>query len=290
MSTFLQFMFTKYFWRHVGLMAFVSLLLLGFVFLLLSTYTHHGESITVPDLRKLTLEQVEKRLEALNLRYTVLDSAYQQDLPPLGVIDQTPKPGDKVKESRRIYLTVNATNPPLVPIPNIIDASLRSAEVQLNTAGLRVGQQIRVPDLAKNAVLDIKINNKSVAPGTKIPKGSAIDLVLGDGLGNTRITVPSLIGLTFLQAKLALRGYGLNVGLVTKEENIKDMENALVTRQSPDPGPEGDRLITQGEPVDLFLRENPESPVLQMPDTFGDIHLTPTSPGNTGTSGKPGGN
>lgn len=287
MSTFIQFVFTKYFWRHIVLMVLVSALLFGSVFLLINMYTHHGESITVPDLRKLTLEQAQERLKNLNLRYTVLDSAYQQGLPPLGIIDQNPKPGAKVKESRRIYFTVNATNPPLVPIPNIIDASLRSATVQLESSGLRVGEQIRVPDLAKNAVLDIKINNVSVAPGTKIPKGSAIDLVLGDGLGDTRITVPNLIGLTFLQAKLALRGYGLNVGLVTKQENIRDMENALIVRQSPDPGPDGDRLITQGEPVDLFLRENPESPALRIPDTAGTILLTPTGTNaNTNSSGQ----
>lgn len=279
MSTFVQFVFTKYFWRHIGLMIAASALLVGMIFLMLNLYTHHGESITVPDIRKLTLEQVEQRLESLNLRYTVLDSAYSLELPPTGVIDQTPKPGEKVKENRRIYLTVNAVNAPLVPIPNIIDASLRSAEVQLETAGLRVGEQIRVPDLAKNAVLDLKMNNVSVAPGTKVPKGTAIDLVLGDGLGNMRITVPNLVGLTFLQAKLALRGYSLNVGLVTKEEHIVDLENALVVRQSPDGGTDGDRLITVGEPVDLFVRENPESPALKIGDTIDQV--TPqTLPGN----------
>lgn len=271
MATFVQFIFTKYFWRHIGLMVLASVLLVASIFLLLNVYTHHGESITVPDIRNLTLEQVEQRLESLNLRYTVLDSAYSKDLPPTGVIDQTPKPGEKVKENRRIYLTVNAVNPPLVPIPNIIDASLRSAVVQLETSGLRVGEQIRVPDLAKNAVLDLKINNVSVAPGTKIPKGSAVDLVLGDGLGNMRITIPNLVGLTFLQAKLALRGYSLNVGLVTKEEHIVDLENALVVRQSPDAGIDGDRLITVGEPVDLFLRENPDSPGLRTLDTSNQV-------------------
>lgn len=280
MATFAQFLFSRFFWRNLGLMTLVTLLLVGVAFLSLNLYTHHGESITVPDLRKLTIEQAEQRLESLNLRYTVLDSAYQQELPPTGIIEQSPKPGAKVKENRRIYLTVNATNPPLVPIPNIIESSLRSATVQLELAGLRIGQQIRVPDLAKNVVLEIKRNNVSVKPGDRIPKGTAIDLVLGDGLGSTRIVVPNIVGLTFLQAKLILKGHYLNVGLITKEENILDMENALVVRQSPDPGPDGDRLISVGEPVDIFLRENPESQALRMITDTAGTQTLPQLPAN----------
>lgn len=53
------------------------------------------------------------------------------------------------------------------------------------------------------------------------------------------------------------------------------MENALVVRQSPDPGPDGDRLISVGEPVDIFLRENPESQALRI---LMDTNTTQTLP------------
>lgn len=228
----------------------------------LSTYTHHGESITVPDLRGMTMDQVEQHLKSKSLRYTIIDSSYLTEKLPETVLDQNPRPGEKVKESRRIYLTINATDAPLVKIPNIINASLRNAEVQLKSMGLNLGELEYVPDIAK-AVLSLKVNGKDVAPNDEVHKGTPITLVMGNGLGDTKIHVPLLVGLTFHEAKLALRALSLNVGAVVMEGEIANKESAEVYFQSPEQTEEGDKMITIGEPVDLFLQKRvyiPEPP------------------------------
>ncbi len=255
MASFLDFMNTRKFWLNILAMFALVMGLMWLAFASLSSYTKHGESIKVPELRKMTLGEVASYLEKRNLQYTILDSAYNEDLKPEAIIDQDPPPGATVKENRRIYLTVNAKHPPLVKIPEIIHASLRSAEVQLQSVGLEKGELKYEPDLAKNAVLDIRIDGLSVKPGEEVPKGTRIDLVLGNGLGSTRIDVPNLVGKTFLEAKLTLRAFELNLGAVAKEGAIQNEESAIVYKQKPDPGPNGDRQITVGEPVDVFLRE-----------------------------------
>jgi beta-lactam-binding protein with PASTA domain len=255
MATFLDFMNTRKFWTNILIMFLFALGLMWLIFASLSSYTKHGESIKVPDLRGMVLSEVATYLESRSLNYTVLDSSYNKDIEPEAVLEQDPIPGATVKENRRIYLTINAKQPPLVKIPEIMYASLRNAEVQLQSVGLDLGELKYVPDLAKNAVLDIRFKGVSIKTGTEVPKGTPIDLVLGNGLGDTRINVPQLVGKTFLEAKLTLRAYDLNLGIVAKDGVIKNEESAIVYKQNPDPGPNNDRQVTLGEPIDVFLRE-----------------------------------
>ena len=253
---FIRFLLSPYFWLNLVGVLIATLLFAWLVKTGLSAYTHHGESIAVPDLRGLTVEQVERMLESKNLRYAIANSSYDKDVLPGAILDQDPPPMSRVKESRRIYLTINATSAPMVGIPNIIYNSLENALIQLESAGLAAGEKRYVPDPAKNAVLDIKLRGVSVEPGTKVPKGTPIELVLGNGVGNTTVTVPNVVGLTYSQARVTILGYQLNVGAMVRDTGITDLNDALVYRQVPDPAA-GETTITIGEPIDIWVRENP---------------------------------
>ena len=222
-----------------------------FLYNWLDSYTHHGESITVPDVRGMTEEKLVRFIEDKHLQYKIVDSLYEDGKEPGTVIEQDPKPDSKVKENRTIYLTVNSSRPPKVKMPNLIDVSYRQAEAILQTFGLRVGQTVYKPDLAKNAVLDQVYKNRTIDPGTEIYKGSAIDLVLGDGLGNAEVPVPNLISLTKGEALFVLKGSSLNIGTITFDPGVKNVESATVYRQIP---PAGGTTIKQGEAIDIFLR------------------------------------
>src|SRR5207248_2886981 len=80
---------------------------------------------------------------------------------------------------------------------------------------------------------------------------TTVDIVLGDGLGNSRISVPYLIGLHLDEAQFKLRGYSLNSGSLVVEEGVLDTMNAIVYKQNPAYG-EG-HSIRIGEPIDLFV-------------------------------------
>ena len=139
----------------------------------------------------------------------------------------------------------------MVKVPALKDVSLRQAEAILAASGLRMGEQIFKPDLAKNAVLSMMINGRDLKAGTDVPKGSAIDLIVGDGLGNTVITVPSLIGLTYDEALFVLKGSSLNIGSLFFDGVIKDTLNAKIYDQNPAPD---NNTINQGDAIDLYLR------------------------------------
>lgn len=252
-----QYIQTRYFWLNLIAMLLLSLTLIWIVTKSLSAYTHHGESIVVPELRGLTMQNALDLLDSQNLDYIVADSGFTKEMLPDAIIEQFPRPGSKVKEDRRIYLTVNARVAPLVGIPNVVYNSLENAIIQLESAGLLVGERKYVPDPAKNAVLDVKLRGITVEPGTKVPKGTPIDLVLGNGIGNTMVDVPVITGLTYNQARITVLGYQLNVGAVVKDPGITNMGEAIVYKQSPNPA-DGDTQIAIGQPIDIWLQENPE--------------------------------
>src|SRR5688500_17647818 len=201
---------------------------------MLSAYTQHGQTITVPDLTGKKLNDVQRLLESRKLEFVVIDSSYSAKVKPLSVIEQNPRAGSQVKEKRTIYLTVNALNPPKVKMPDLRDASLKQAQLELESYGLKLGKLTYKPDLALNAVLDQQSKGKSIPPGAMIAKGSRIDLVVGDGLGQTDIDVPNLIGLTLTEAKFVLDGVGLNLGAVVPDNSVDGSQgDAIVYRQVP---------------------------------------------------------
>jgi beta-lactam-binding protein with PASTA domain len=246
-----EFVTSKAFLINLGL-AFVFVgAVFGITYKFLDSYTHHGESISVPDLRGLTRERLETFVHDKHLNYAIVDSIFELDKQPGTVVDQDPAPDSKVKEDRTIYLTVNASTPPKVKMPDLIDVSYRQAEAILLTFGLKVGTLIYKPDLARNAVLGQRYKGVDISPGVEIPKGSVIDLVLGDGLGNTKVPVPELIGLTKGEALFVLKGSSLNIGTLFYDRGVRDSLNAKVYRQSPESSDIS--LINQGEAVDLYL-------------------------------------
>ena len=165
------------------LIAITIIAVLGYLFMHWITYTtQHGHEITVPDLRKLSEQQVEEKLDELNLDYVLLDSVdYNKDFPKHSVVDQDPMPGAKVKEDRKIYIKINSSGFKTVRIPDLIEKTYRQAIPTLKSLGLEEGKITYKPYLGKDMVLEMYHNGKKLNPGDKVFKSSKIDLVLGDG-------------------------------------------------------------------------------------------------------------
>jgi len=238
--------------------AIIIVALIGFAFFAsLGSLTHHGETIKVPDLIGKNISNVKKLLSNENFIVVVKDSAYVDSLPPLSVVDQAPRGNKIVKPGRTIYLTLNKAEIPSTIMPDLIDFTFRSALMTLQNQKLKLGDTLYKPDIAEDAVLAQMYNNKPIKPGTKIPEGSHITLVLGNGLGNAANSVPSLVGLTYLQASELISARGLNPGVVLTKGDITDTANAYVYRQRPSVKDEEGRKnrIRAGAVVDLWISD-----------------------------------
>ena len=185
MSVF-QFFKSKIFFLQI-VIAFAGLLV--FIFALkywLGVSTNHDQKIQVPNLHKMSLAEVDKKLKELDLDFIVIDSAsYNPDYPKKSVIEQTPETGDFVKERRKIYLTLNPSKYRDVIIPDLNGRTKRQATSHLRSIGFNIGTNtIFVRDIGKDVVRGLRHNGKILNEGDKLPLNSIIDLVLGDGKGN----------------------------------------------------------------------------------------------------------
>lgn len=228
--------------------------LLGFAFLkvYLPFYTHHGETVTVPDLSGYEYEEAKELLENSGLQYEVsIDSGFSADQPALAILKQLPEPSAQVKTGRKIYLTLNAKNAPLIKMPNLVNLQLKNVQEILSNIGLLRGDIVYVPDIGINVVLEQRYRGVSVREGFEIPKGATIDLVVGDGMGNQLLFVPDLNGMEEEEAEFLILGSGLRVG----NKNYSSTDSVAVGRvflQSPPSGTE----VRTGELINIWVAKD----------------------------------
>jgi len=236
---------------HIGIiLALVVVLFLAFFFIYLPFTTNHGQTITVPDVTRLSFDEMQNTLSDRSLRYEVSDCTFVVGAQPLTILQQYPRANAKVKEDRKIYLTIAKRVAPMVAMPALTDLTMMSAELSLKSMGLALGDKNYVPDVAKNSVLRQLYNGKEIAPGTPVPKGAKIDLEIGDGLGNTMFAIPDVVGLPLDEAEAAIRGSNLKVGTKISVDD-PEKEVGTVVKQRPEARP-GER-IRVGETMDLWI-------------------------------------
>ncbi len=182
MKDFINFLRSKVFLVNLGL---ALLVLVGLTFLMLQwlkSSTHHGEFVQVPDLARLSVSEMRTAVEEANLRYEVVDSAdFNPEYPRFSIIEQNPKAGNKVKENRKIYVTVNPSGYKKVTVPNIIQVTQRNASSMLKAVGLDVERVTYIDELGKDMVYYIRFKGKNINPGERLPKTSRVELVCGNG-------------------------------------------------------------------------------------------------------------
>ncbi|AFK04344.1 PASTA domain containing protein [Emticicia oligotrophica DSM 17448] len=197
---------------HIGIIVALFLVFFfSFFFIYLPWSTNHGQSITVPDLKGMSIEEMEKALDDRDLDYEVSDCTFVAGAKPLSILTQFPKPGSSVKEGRKIYLTIVSETAPMVKLPDVFGRSESSAKNQLLSAGLVAGTTEVIPALEENTVLKVKFNGKEVKAGTMIPKGSTVVFVVGDGLGDQMVEIPNLVGMLADEAEILLSGQNLGI-------------------------------------------------------------------------------
>ena len=226
-------------------------MLFFFFFVYLPTTTNHGETYTVPKVVGMKLNEIEDFLEDKSLNYYVSDSSYRSDVAPFTVTIQDPAPGGKVKAGRKIYITYNMKTPPMIKMPKLVDGSLKNAEMILKSYDLQLGKTEYKPDLAQNTVLEQRVNGQPIAPGAPITKGAVVDLVVGNGLGNSEFQIPNVVGMPRDEAVTYLIGANLQIGAVSYMAAPNGEADGTVIRQRPAANP--GTMIRVGELVDIWV-------------------------------------
>ncbi len=216
-------------------------------------YTHHGDYEVVPDLRGSYVEEAEILLAKQGLFVQVIDSVYVRNKKLGTIIDQIPAPNSNVKNNRAIYLIINSRQVRQVTLPDVSDVSYRQADAMLQSIGLVIGSVEYAPSDYKDLVLEVKYKGRVTEAGSRIPEGSTIVLVVGNGLGAAQAMVPVIKGLGLEEASDAIIAAQLNIGAVEYDVPPSGNEaDYIIYRQRPSAG----STISAGTAIDLYLSKD----------------------------------
>ncbi|MDP4183854.1 MAG: PASTA domain-containing protein [Bacteroidota bacterium] len=248
------FLKSKVFLKHLGFAIGITIVLLTLLMFLLRIYTGHGDAVEVPNFKGLSKEAAASLAEDKGLRVEFYDSVYHKGVQPGTIVGQLPQSGYKVKKNRTIYLVFASSRAEMIQMPNLKDISLRQAMALLESYGFVLGPiEYRASEYV-NLVLDQKIDGRPVPVGERIPKGSTVSLVVGQGLGNKDIVIPNLVGLDLNLAKAILSDSLLNAGVVIYDKSIlteEDKLRAKIWKQKP--AADDGSILKAGSSIDFWL-------------------------------------
>ena len=244
------------------LLALITLFMCFFIWLkYLDVYTNHDSAFKVPDFSEIHISDLDSIFTNLDLRYTIIDSIFDNSKQKGVVVNQEPILGTLVKENRRIYLTINSLKSKKVKFPDIFDLTLRQAVRKLKKNGLRIGKLNYRSSIATNKVLDFKINGVSVKINDELYHNTVVDLIVGKGVVLEKVIIPELIGLSRIEANIILKSISLNIGFEYFDSKVIDSNLAIVYRQYPNSNYE--EKISIGSTLDLYFKALTDKDILQ---------------------------
>ncbi len=258
-----KFITDKPLWVNIVAGLSIVLILILLFFGSLDWLTNYGKSEKVPSVLGVQVAAAQKMLEDKGFDVVIQDSVFVDTAAKESVIRQTPDADEVVKQGRTIYLTINRVVPPQIEIPNLAGFSIKSAEMYLQSLGLKLGAVSYKPDIAKNAVLEMLMNGTTVQPGTRVPLGSMIGFVLGSGVGDSEIDVPYIVGKTLNDARAYLSTLNINIGSVLVIGSVNDSGSAYIVKQIPElsssvldtNGKKQPNKIRSGQLMDVYISE-----------------------------------
>jgi len=230
-----KFFYSKKFLINLAIALLIVVLFVWGIFKFIDSYTNHGETISVPSLEGMNIEEVKSTLTEKGLRYVILDSIFIEKAEKGVVLEQNPLPDNLVKENRTIYITTTKVIPPKIKMPDVTSMSQRLAVAKLESYGLKVDIKY-IPSEHVNSVVMQQMKGKEIKGGVLIDLGSKITLSVGTN-SDAQVLVPYLINLTKSEARTRLIEASLIEGFNEYEnckcETAEDTLNARIYRQSP---------------------------------------------------------
>lgn len=198
--------------------------------------------VTVPDVTGKPLALARQILEDGKLRVNVAE-VYDTEVPVGQVVAQDPEGGSKVKEQRTVTIKVSRGGEAL-EMPDLKGLNRADAEKKLKKMGLSIGS---VYEKYSDEEADTVIGQETRA-GTKISKGTAVDITISKGKQTKRVSVPKVQGGALDAAESALASRKLSVSV---EHKASSQAPGTVISQSPSAGTE----VEEGSTVTLVVAE-----------------------------------
>ena len=187
----------------------------------------HAWDIKVPEVVGLTVEQAQAKLKKADLGLKIVSQIYNPSQPEGIILSQMPEPHSKVKRNRAVRVQISK-EADMTYVPELSGVSLRQAEISLADWGLTVGELAwqyadSLPDNFVVATLP--------EVGTRVPYGTAINLIVNKSPASDSIEVPDVVGKYMDEGVKILSDAGLKLKEIKMKEE-KEQIPGIILKQS----------------------------------------------------------
>ena len=201
-----------------------------------------------PDLLDMTLEEATKTAEEEGFRIKQGKDIYSSDYAEGRVCLQDPTPGSEMAKEGTITINLSKGSKEGL-VPNVVGMQKDDVEAFLKEHGYELGNvKIETSPEKEDMVLE-----QSPVAGTTLDKESKIDIVVSDGKGVEKASVPSVTRLSLEDAQKEITSAGFKVGNITYDYS-ESIGKGYVTYQQWQAG----MMLEKGTTIDLEVSQGPE--------------------------------
>jgi serine/threonine-protein kinase len=212
-----------------------------------------GAYVRVPTVVGLTETDASAALSKRGLD-AELSQGFSETVAAGSVVSADPGEGQRARKGSAVHLVVSR-GPERYGVPKLAGLTEDAARAAVASSHLVVGKVTRAFD---DSVPDGKVVSASLKAGTKVRRGTAVDLVISRG--REPVAVADWVGKPADEATTALRNSGLKV--TTTEAFDDQVPKGSVVSQDPGAG-----TAFKGDPVKLVVSKGPE--LVEVPRVVG---------------------
>jgi beta-lactam-binding protein with PASTA domain len=213
------------------------------------------------------ISEAEDLAEDKTFQIIVDDSTHIVGKPGGIIINQNPKSSSKVKENRKVYVTITKYQSDQIRLKSLPDLYGREYEQKRKElAMMKISSRIKgyaYDQGEPNHILEVYYKGQLVVDidgrknNVKIEKGGTLDFVLSEQRG-LEMGIPDLRCESLAAASFLLEdGAKLKLGTISEQGNVTDRESAYIVDQFPPYTPDGRIYI--GESINVVIsQEQPE--------------------------------
>lgn len=232
-------------WKRTGL---VILSLVLFIILtdavIMPIWVRQGADTMVPNIRGLDFEKATDSLREAFLRIEKIGEKFDLNHPAGTVIFQIPDADSRVKKDRIVKVTLSRGGETVI-VPQLKGEPLEVAQLKLEESDLRLGD---ITYTASDSVSANCVITTYPQPGSKVPAGMIINLVVNQGKTADSTLVPEIIGRSLSEARKLIRKNGLKLGSIRHKVDEALLPETILA-QSLAPG----EKVPRGTKIDLIV-------------------------------------
>jgi len=205
-------------------------------------YVNHGKSVTLQDVRNIPLDKARRRLAELGLESEIQDSVTNPNLRPNTVLEQTPKPGTRIKKGRAVFLVITKGKE-YVQMPVLNGLTYKEAKLILSQINLNIDstEYIYHYDYPKDVICE-----QSIHPGMLVSIYTGLTIKISNGPPVQTYIVPDIFGLSLDAATHKIEESGFTLGNIFFIPNSDLTPNTVIGQR-----PMKDELFFDSIPIEL---------------------------------------